>query len=396
MGSEGLEYAASMYGQGIIESVISALDVARIEVPSWALGRGGTRFAVYNAPSDAGTLEERIGRAAAVRDLTGWGETVALHFPWDGSTDEDVALLKGLLEKHGLKAGAVNPNLFSVRGEGVLDHRMRYGSVTNPVLEVDDAANDHCLWCIRVMRELGSRNLSLWLPDGTNSPGQMSLYEQADRVEEGVRDVAKALFAEETLLLEYKFFEPAFYSTAIPDWGRSAEIARKCGENVRVLVDLGHHAPGTNVEQIVTFLVREGVLGGFHLNDSKYADDDLATGSVDASRLFRIMVALAEGAWRGMMRLEDVNFMIDESHNVKDATAEMIESLMNIETALARALLVDFEALKKLRPDRGAPDVERSEQVLYGAFNTDVRPILEERRRRHGLPENPLEAWLDR
>ncbi|HHN45956.1 MAG TPA: hypothetical protein ENN09_00815 [Planctomycetes bacterium] len=390
MSTEGMKYVVSLHGEETVECVIRALDTVSIELPSWGFGRGGTRFAVYHAPEDAQSLDERIRRAARVRDLTGCGDTLALHFPWDGSSGKDVDWLAVALREHGLRAGAVNPNLFSMRPKDGLNDRLRFGGFTSPLEEIEAAALEHCRWCVEVMRRLGSRALSLWLPDGTNSPGQQSLYEQANLVEEAVHAVAKMLNPEEILLLEYKFFEPAFYATAVPDWGRASEIARKSGENVHVLVDLGHHAPGTNVEQIVAFLVREGRLGGFHLNDSNYADDDLATGSIDASRLFRIMLALVEGEWRGLKRLSDVAFMIDESHNVKDATAEMVESVVNIETALARALLVSIDAWTSYTRKGRTPKLERAEQELYKAFNTDVRPILQERRRRKGLPEDPL------
>jgi L-rhamnose isomerase/sugar isomerase len=392
--AEGLNYAVKLHGEEKIEKVIAALDAVDIELPSWGFGRGGTRFAVYQTPDDAYTFEEKMECAAKARDLTGRGKTVALHFPWDGSTDEDIAGVKKALDKYGFKAGAVNPNLFSVRKKTDLDHRLRFGSITNPVPEVRKASIDHCRWCVNVMRKLGSKALSLWVPDGTNSPGQRSLYDQADAIEEAIHEIAGMLHAEETLLVEYKFFEPAFYSTAIPDWGTALALSKKSGENVMVLVDLGHHAPGTNVEQIVMSLVREGRLGGFHLNDSKYADDDLATGSVDASRLFRIMLALVEGEWRGLKRLQDVAFMIDESHNIKDATAEMIESIVNIETAMARALLVDIERWNSCQSKWKQPDPEHAEQVLYRAFNTDVRPILAERRRRKGLPEDPMRELI--
>jgi len=392
--SDALDYVVSLHGEKKIEQVIKALDAVDIELPSWGFGRGGTRFAVYQSPNDAYLIEDKFERAAKVRDLTGRGKTIALHFPWDGSTDEDIKKVKSLLAKHGFKAGAINPNLFSTRKKTELDYRMVFGSIINPVAAVEKASHEHCLWCIDIMRDFGSKALSLWVPDGTNSPGQRSLYAIADHIEEAVHKIAKALHAEETLLLEYKFFEPAFYATAIPDWGRSAEICRKSGENCQVLVDLGHHAPGTNIEQVVTHLVREGRLGGFHLNDSKYADDDLASGSVDAMRLFRVMLALAEGEWRGLKRLKDVAFMIDESHNVKDATAEMIESIQNIEIAMARALLVDFDRWMSYQKKGKMSDPEHAEQVLYNAFNTDVRPILAERRKRHNLPENPLRELI--
>lgn len=392
MSKQGLKYLKELHPSERVDSAVEKLTALKVEVPSWALGRGGTRFAVYSDGSEPTSLEERIAAAGKVHKLTGRGETVALHFPWDGSTDDGVERLSGLLSENGVRAGAVNPNLFTMR-DGPLDARLRFGSLTNPDAEVRKGSIDHCLWCVETMRKLGSTALSMWLPDGTNSPGQFSLYEQADLMEEGLKKVQRELRPAETMYLEYKFFEPAFYATAVFDWGRALDICRKLGENVTVLVDLGHHAHGTLVEQIVSMLAREGRLGGFHLNDSNYADDDLTTGSLFPGRLFRIFAAMLEGQWRGVLDFNAVALMIDESHNVKDPVAEMIESVESIEVAYARALLVDYDALDEARRKSDATGAER---ILASAFRSDVRSLLEEARRQMGAAADPLSAYLDK
>lgn len=384
---KGIEYLASLYGADKVEDAVQRICDLAVEAPSWAFGRGGTRFAIYRDGSEPASLEERLRAAGKVYKLTGRGRTVALHFPWDGQTAADVEKLKQLLAANGLAAGAVNPNLFTMRPP--LGAALRLGSLANPEAAARAASVEHCLWCLEAMRTLGSRILSVWLPDGSNSPGQASLYEQADMLEEGLKQVQRALRPGELMLLEYKFFEPAFYATGVFDWGRALDICRKLGDNVQVLVDLGHHAHGVLVEQVVAMLVREGRLGGFHLNDSNYADDDLAAGSINASRLWRVFVVLLEGQWRGLLDLAAVALMIDQSHNVKHPVAEIVETLINIEVAYARALLVDYDALDSARR-AGKPTM--ADAALYAGFNADVRPLLAEARRRRGLPPEPLAA----
>lgn len=388
MSERGLEYLREIYSSEMVENAIEQTASLKVEVPSWAFGRGGTRFEVYSSGAEPSTIEERLNAASAVKKLTGRAQTVALHFPWDGESDEDIDRLQELLEETGLTAGAVNPNVFSMR-KG-MDNRLRFGSLTNPDRDIREASVDHCLRCLEVMRRLGSSALSVWLSDGTNSPGQFSLYEQADLVEEGLKQVQINLCPGENLFLEYKFFEPAFYATAVFDWGRALDICRKLGDNCSVLVDLGHHAPGTLVEQIVSMLAREGRLGGFHLNDCNYADDDLTTGSLFPARLFRIFCSLLEGQWRGLLDFDSIALMVDESHNVKDPTIEMIESVLNIETAFAKALLVDFDGLQSARD---ASDPVEGDRLLNSAFQADVRPILREARKRLGCALNPLREY---
>ena len=367
------ELVAGKFGRKRIDQVVKQVAALAIEVPSWGFGRGGTRFGRYPTGQEAGTVAQRIAAAGKFHKRTGKGETVALHFPWDGTTAGDIAALKRSLKKAGVRPGTINLNLFSPRNKGLLDARLRFGSLTSPMPAVRKASVQHGLECIRIMRKFGSDAIVLWLPDGTNSPGQMSMYDQADYLDESAKAICKALRGREKMLIEYKLFEPGFYSTAIQDYARSRSLCRMLGPKAKVLVDLGHHAPGINVEQIIAHLVREGDLGGFHFNDSYYADDDLATGSLHPHQIFRIMCTLVEGELRGFQRLDKIAFMIDQSHNIKDPLEEMVESAQNIEIAYAKALLVDWDALKKAQ-DKCDPS--RADAVLNDAFLTDVRPIL--------------------
>ena len=361
------------YGKKTVNTVVRRVAALPVEVPSWGFGRGGTRFASYPSGREPSTVAQRIAAAGRFHKRTGNGATVALHFPWDGSSAQDIRNLKGWLQKAGVRPGTINLNLFDTRPTGPLDARIRFGSLTSPLASVRKASVAHGFECIRIMRRLGSDTIVLWLPDGTNSPGQMSLYDQADRLDETVRAIYQRLRRGEKLLVEYKLFEPGFYSTAIQDYARSRELCRLCGPRARVLVDLGHHPKTTNVEQIVAHLVRDGELGGFHFNDSFYADDDLATGSLKPAQLFRILCTLVEGERRGCQKVDRIAFMIDQSHNVKDPLEEMVESLGNIEVAYAKALLVDWDALKNAQ-DRCDPST--ADAVLRDAFLTDVRPLL--------------------
>ncbi len=370
---EGLNLLAERFGCRTIDRVIARVASLPIEVPSWGFGRGGTRFASYPSDDIPKSVAQRLAAAGRFHKITGKGATVALHFPWDGVTAADISHIARCLKKAGLRAGTINLNLFSMRPKGALDARMRFGTLTSPLADVRKASVQHGIECIRIMRKLKSDTIVLWLPDGTNSPGQMSLYDQADRLDETARAIRKGLRGGEKILVEYKLFEPGFYSTAIQDYARSRSLCRMLGPKARVLVDLGHHAPGINVEQIVAHLVREGDLGGFHFNDSSYADDDLATGSLNPGRLFRIMCTLVEGEARGYQRVDRIAFMIDQSHNIKDPLREMVESTENIETAYAKALLVDWNGLKRAQ-DKCDPSA--ADAILRDAFLTDVRPIL--------------------
>lgn len=367
-----LKILRGKFGLRKIQDAIKRVAALEIEVPSWGFGRGGTRFAVYRSQEDAADVEARIERAGQFNRLTGKGKTVALHFPWDGTTDCDIDQLKRMLKSKGLRAGSINVNLFTPRG--VLDERLRFGSLTNPDARIRKASVAHVLDGINIMRRLGSNTLTLWLPDGTNSPGQMSFYDQAERLESTLREIYAKLRGRERILIEYKYFEPGLYATAIPDYGRSRDLCRMLGAKANVLVDLGHHAPTTNVEHLVAMLLRGGDLGGFHFNDHAYADDDLATGSLSPGQLFRIMCALVEGEDRGLTPVGKIALMIDQSHNVKNPLCEMAESCENIEIAFAKALLVDLKSVRKAQ-DNCNPSA--ADALLKDAFLTDVRPIVE-------------------
>ena len=369
-----VKYLEKLYGRKAVARAAESLKSLRVETPSWGFMRGGTRFGGFKAPGDAENVEDRIRLAGKFYRETGQGATVALHFPWDGTGAADIRRLAGLLKKAGLKAGAVNSNLFSARPSGALDHRVRFGTLVSPCEDVRKASVAHHQECLDYMRALGSDILALWLPDGTNSPGQMSFYDQAERVEEAVGEIHGKLRDGERLLVEYKFFEPGFYSTAIPDYGRSLALCRAAGDRASVLVDTGHHPLGTNIEQIVSFLIREGRLGGFHFNDHKYADDDLACGSIDPAQLFRIFAVILEGAERRFVELADIAFMIDESHIIKDPYEEMVESATNIEIACAKAALIDWE---KLRKRQDACDISAADDLLSAAFHADTRALVE-------------------
>jgi L-rhamnose isomerase/sugar isomerase len=356
--------------------MLEQLAALRIETPSWGYGNSGTRFHVYPWPGAARTVWERIDDAALVHRLTGCCPTVALHIPWDRV--DDWPALRRHAEERGIGIGAVNPNLF-----GEDDYRL--GSVCNPDPLVRRLALDHCLECIEIAQELGSTIISLWLADGTNYPGQDDLRGRFERLTESLAELYAALPDDMRLLVEYKFFEPGFYSTDLPDWGTAALVCRRLGGRAQVLVDTGHHPQGTNVEQIVAVLLAEGLLGGFHFNNRKYADDDLIVGSIDPFELFRIMreIAAADAT-------RDVAFMIDQSHNVEGKIDAMIQSVMNIQTAYAKALLVDGARLADAQTEG---DVLGAHRILLEAFETDVRPQLAEVRAGLGVAADPVEAF---
>lgn len=361
-----------------------------IELPSWGFSRGGTRFGRYVDGSEARNIKEKIEDAALVHALTGATPRVALHFPWDGSSDEEYAKIVGYLDTYGLSAGAINSNTFTPRA-APMDFNLRYGSLTNPDPAVRQASVEHQLECIKIMRRLGSTTLKVWLPDGTNYPGELSFYDQAHFLEEGVSAIYEQLHDDETLLIEYKLFEPAFYSTAIADWGRALTLALKLGHRAKVLVDLGHHAHGVNVEQIVAHLARLGRLGGFDFNDRKSADDDLAAASINPYQLFLIYHALVEGEFRGYIKLSELSFLIDQSSHRKNPIEEIIESVEALQRAYAQALVVDREALAEAQRKH---DLVRAEQILKQAFfDTPVRAIIQMMRYERGLPLDPIEAF---
>ena len=354
-----------------------------IETPSWGYGNSGTRFHVYPWPGAARDAYERIADAALVHKLTGCCPTVAIHIPWDRV--DDWHDLRTYADEHGLRIGAVNPNLFG-------DDAYRLGSLASPDPGVRRRALDHCRGCISIAERVGSSVLSLWLADGTNYPGQDDLRGRFERLLGSLTELYSALAPRMRLLVEYKFFEPSFYSTDLPDWGTAALVCGRLGPGAQVLVDTGHHPQGTNVEQIVAVLLAEGLLGGFHFNNRKYADDDLIVGSIDPFELFRIMreIAAARLDPRTAPTAEAIAFMIDQSHNVEGKVGAMIQSVMNIQTAYAKALLVDAERLSAAQREG---DVLGAHRVLLDAFETDVRPLLSRLRSERGLDADPFEAF---
>ncbi len=356
--------------------VLERLRRLEIETPSWGYGNSGTRFHVYPWPGAARDVHERIDDAALVHRLTGCCPRVALHIPWDAL--DDYRALRGYAEEQGIELGAINPNLFG-------DDAYRLGSLCHPDATVRAQAVAHCVECIEIARETGSTIVSLWLADGTNYPGQDDLRERHSRLGEGLEQVYASLPDGMRMLVEYKFFEPAFYSTDLPDWGTAALVCRRLGPQAQVLVDTGHHPQGTNVEQIVALLLAEGLLGGFHFNNRKYADDDLIVGSIDPFELFRIMRELAHAD-----APERIALMIDQSHNVEGKIDAMIQSVSNIQTAYAKALLVDEEQLAAAQHDG---DVLGAHRVLMQAYETDVRPLLARLRAELGVDPDPVEAF---
>lgn len=358
-----------------LDAIEQALSAFTVETPSWGYGDSGTRFATFRQPGRPRDVFERLDDAAAVDRLTGCAPAVALHFPWDAV--EDLGRLRAHAADLGLRFGAVNPNLFQ-------DPDYRLGSVANPDPRIRAKAVEHLLECVEIARELGSTAQSLWLADGTNYPGQDGLAARHERVVESLAQLYAALPPEQELLVEYKLFEPAFYATDIPDWGSALLICQRLGERARVLVDFGHHAQGTNVEQIVAVVAAQQRLGGFHFNDRKYADDDLIVGSVNPFALFLVFCELVLGG-RPLPRLT-----IDQSHNVEEKVEAMILSVVNIQEAYAKALIVDRRALAEAQL---AGDILGGHELLLRAYQTDVRPLCGYVRERSGAAPDPIAAF---
>jgi L-rhamnose isomerase/sugar isomerase len=341
-----------------------------IETPSWGYGDSGTRFATFPQAGRPRDVFERIDDAAEVHRLTGTAGAVALHFPWDAV--DDYGALREHIEARGLRVGAVNPNLFQ-------DPDYKLGSITHPEARVREKAVAHLLECLQVAAELGASAQSLWFADGTNYPGQDDLRERRHRLTDALATVYAQLPADQELLVEYKLFEPAFYATDLADWGSSLLVCQKLGERARVLVDLGHHAQGVNIEQIVALLEDEGRLGGFHFNNRKYADDDLIVGSVNPFELFLIFFELAGSA---LPRLT-----IDQAATIEAKVEAMVLSVVNLQEAYAKALLVDRNVL---RAAQRAGDVLAAHEALLDAYRTDVRPLCARVRTALGAAEDPI------
>jgi L-rhamnose isomerase/sugar isomerase len=364
---------------GDLTAVKQALRAQRIETPSWAYANSGTRFKVFPQPGVPRTPEEKIADAATVHRFTGVAPSVALHIPWDRV--DDYGALTAYARDAGVEIGAINTNVFQ-------DEDYKLGSVTNPDAGIRRKATDHLLEAISIMDATGSRDLKLWFSDGINYPGQDDIRDRQDRLAEALRETYDRLGDNQRMLLEYKLFEPAFYATDVPDWGTSYAHCIELGEKATVCIDTGHHAPGTNIEFIVAFLLRAGKLGAFDFNSRFYADDDLMVGAADPFQLFRIMYEIVRG--EALDPAYGIAFMLDQCHNIEAKIPAIIRSVMNVQEATAKALLVDRPAL---RVAQQAGDVLAANAVLMDAYNTDVRPLLAELRADSGLDPDPVAAY---
>ncbi len=362
-----------------LTTVKDALRAQQIETPSWAFGNSGTRFRVFTQPGVPRTPEEKVSDAAQVHKFTGVAPSMAVHIPWDRV--DDYAALADFAAAAGIRIGAVNANVFQ-------DNDYRLGSVANPDPRVRRKAVDHLLDCVDIMDATGSADLKLWFADGTNYPGQDDIRARQDRLAEALREVYERLGPAQRMLLEYKLFEPSFYTTDVPDWGTSLLHCLALGPKAAVVVDTGHHAPGTNIEFIVAVLLRAGRLGGFDFNSRFYADDDLMVGAADPFQLFRIMHEVVSAD--ALRPDAGVAFMLDQCHNLEPKIPAEIRSVMNVQEAAAKALLVDTSALAAAQRDG---DVLRANAVLMDAYSCDVRPLLAELRAEMGLDPDPVSAY---
>ena len=359
--------------------IADLLAAQAIELPSWAFGNSGTRFRVFSTPGTPRTVQEKIADAAQVHRHTGLAPKVALHIPWDKV--DDYAALRSYAEGLGLELGTINSNTFQ-------DDAYKFGSLTHSDPAVRRKAIDHHLECIDIMDATGSRDLKIWLADGSNYPGQADLRGRQDRLADSLAVIYDRLGPAQRLVLEYKFFEPAFYHTDVPDWGTSYAQCAALGEKAMVCLDTGHHAPGTNIEFIVMQLLRLGKLGSFDFNSRFYADDDLIVGAADPFQLFRILYEVVRGGGYGPD--SEVAFMLDQCHNVEDKVPGQIRSVLNVQEMTAKALLVDHEAL---RAAQVSGDVLGANQVFMDGFYTDVRADLAAWRESRGLPADPMAAF---
>lgn len=359
--------------------VRSALESQGIELPSWAFGNSGTRFRVFATAGTPRDPFEKIADAAQVHRHTALAPSVALHIPWDRV--DDFGALRRHAEDHGVALGTINSNTFQ-------DEDYKFGALTHHDERIRQKAIDHHFACIEVMDATGSRDLKIWLAEGSNYPGQNDMRGRQDRLQDSLQKIYDRLSGEQRLVLEYKFFEPAFYHTDVPDWGTSYAQVAALGERAMVCLDTGHHAPGTNIEFIVMQLLRLGKLGSFDFNSRFYADDDLIVGAADPFQLFRILVEVVRG---GGLNNPDVAFMLDQCHNIEDKIPGQIRSVLNVQEMTARALLVDRDALAAAQQRN---DVLAANGILMDAFYTDVRPALAQWRESRGLPADPMAAYL--
>jgi L-rhamnose isomerase/sugar isomerase len=365
------------------DKTVKSFDQFRIELPSWGFANTGTRFGKFIQPAAASTIEEKLSDAGEVHRLTGACPTVALHVLWDFkdgvSSADDV---RQAAKKHGVLPGSINPNVFQ-------DQIYKFGSFGNPDAEIRRTALHHVLDSVAIAAKLGSRDISLWFADGSNYPGTANIRQRRKWFEEYLQAVHARLAYDQRMLVEYKPFEPAFYHTDIADWGMALLLAKSAGAQAKVLVDTGHHYSAQNIEQIVAWLLSEDMLGGFHFNDRRYADDDLTLGSIDPYQVFRIFheINLFE---HETGRTADIAYMVDQSHNLKGKIEAMIQTVMMAQELFAKASLIDYDSLLAAQ---AKCDLVTAERILQDAFATDVRPAIREWRKSRGLAEDPLDAF---
>ena len=369
------------------EEIIAHLTRFQVAIPSWALGAGGTRFGRFSIGGEPANLEQKIEDVGLIHKLNQSSGAISLHIPWDIPTD--ALQIKSLAQSHGLQFDAMNSNTF--QDQQNQQHTYKYGSLQHVDKSVRKQAIAHNIDVIKHGIELGSKSLTVWLSDGSCFPGQLNFRKAFQHVLESLEEIYQVLPPDWKLFIEYKAFEPNFYSMTVGDWGQSLLLANKLGPKAYTLVDLGHHLPNANIEQIVSLLLMENKLGGFHFNDSKYGDDDLTVGSIRPYQLFLIFRELVEGMnARGMDHAQDLGWMIDASHNIKDPLEDLLQSVEAIQIAYAQALMVDDLALEEARSSN---DVVLAQEILQHAFRTDVRPIVAEARRRKGAALDPLAAY---
>lgn len=367
-----------------IDKILDKVQQFQIAIPSWALGTGGTRFGRFSGKGEPGTLEQKIEDVGLLHALNRSSGAISLHIPWD--IPEDAEKIKAFAVSHGLDFDAVNSNTF--QDQQGQEYSYKFGSLHHVDPKVRQQAIKHNIEVIKHGVALGSKALTVWLADGSSFPGQLNFREAFQNTLESLKEIYKHLPDDWKLFIEYKAFEPYFYSTTIADWGQSLLLASKLGGKAYTLVDLGHHLPNANIEQIVSLLLMEGKLGGFHFNDSKYADDDLTAGSIKPYQLFLIFNELVEGMdARSMEHATDLGWMIDASHNLKDPLVDLLQSVEAIKIAYTQALLVDRQALKEAQQQN---DIVRAQEILQDAFRTDVRPLVAEARLRLGAALNPV------
>jgi L-rhamnose isomerase/sugar isomerase len=366
-----------------LDKVFPALEGFRIELPSWGFADTGTRFGKYLQPAAASAIAEKLADAGEVHKLTGVCPTVALHVQWDFVHGLDgIPEVARVAQGYGVRPGSINPNLFQ-------NQEYKYGSFGNPDAAVREMAIAHSKDSVAIAKRLDSRDISFWFADGSNYPGTANIRQRKQWFEQGLRSVHGELSANQRILVEYKPFEPAFYHTDIADWGMAMHLARAAGPQAKVLVDTGHHYSSQNIEQIVAWLLSENMLGGFHFNDRRYADDDLTLGSIDPYQVFRIFHEIGFFEWQTGSRA-DIAYMIDQSHNLKGKIEAMIQTVTMAQELFAKAALVDYARLSEAQ---AASDLVRAESCLQDAFATDVRPAIREWRSSKGLAADPMAAF---